>query len=96
MEIENPSLEEITIYTKENCIYCEKVKELLKNERIKIVECDKYLNTVMDRDNFLYKMREKINYEYKTFPMVFYKGIFLGGYIQTKRWYENLLFDDEI
>ena len=41
-----------TIYSKSNCLYCMKVKELLENQKeIRIINCDDLINTI--ETNFL-------------------------------------------
>lgn len=79
-----PSQTGITIYTKSNCIYCDKVKEILDGL---IVSCDSYLEH--DREEFLSTMKKQIGKEYKTFPMVFMDGTFIGGYEDTLRYLEH-------
>lgn len=71
-----------TIYTKSNCVYCTKVKELLEKEKlITFINCDNLL--LDDRDGFLDTIEQYIGYRYSTFPMVFESGNFVGGYNET-------------
>jgi glutaredoxin len=83
-----------TIFTKENCKYCTLVKELLKGEEKEVIECDAFLKE--DRAGFLKWVEERIHFEYKTFPMVFYNGVFIGGYNETKIHYHkhHLTFEE--
>lgn len=72
------------IYTKSNCSYCSKVKELLDGEKIiTIINCDDWLKNSTSKIEFLNHMKNIIGYEYKTFPMVFYSNKFIGGFAET-------------
>jgi len=84
MKFTLPSSNGYTVYIKSGCSYCMKVKELLKNFNLQytIVNCDEYL--LDDTDGFLAFINERVGKDYKTFPMVFSDGIFLGGYTDTK------------
>jgi thioredoxin reductase (NADPH)/glutaredoxin 3 len=84
MEFTEPSSEGYTIYSKSGCTYCTKVKELLKILELPyvMINCDEYL--LEDRDGFLAFIQERAGKEYKTFPMVFADGKFLGGFAETK------------
>jgi glutaredoxin len=78
------------IYTKSNCIYCYKVKELLKDEQIiSIVNCDKWLQNNIKKEIFIKEMKNIIGHELKTFPMVFLNGQFIGGYVETKKYFDS-------
>ena len=89
MQIEKPTIDEptnegYTIYSKSGCINCTKVKKMLKEKNIFFIEvqCDEFL--IEDKEAFLLFINEKAKQEYNTFPMVFYKGDFIGGYKETK------------
>ena len=70
-----------TIYTISNCKYCTLIKNNIN--KCKIINCDNYIKTLRERDDF-YKFIEKYTIiPYKYFPMVFNKGAFVGGY---KEW----------
>jgi glutaredoxin len=74
-----------TIFTKTMCPFCDKVKELLKDQPlVSVVVCDEYLAT--ERDVFLSYIKEAAGREYKTFPMVFHDGDFVGGFTDTQAW----------
>ena len=95
MQIENPTIEEptnegYTIYSKSGCMNCTKVKKMLKEKNVFFIEvqCDEFL--IEDKDAFLLFINEKAKKEYNTFPMVFYKGDFIGGYKETKENVENV------
>lgn len=80
MDIPNVSDTGYTVYTKSECGWCRRVKELLPDALI--INCDAFLKE--DRSKFLEKMRLAIGKEHRTFPMVFYDGAFIGGYEDTK------------
>jgi len=74
-----------TIYTKPGCPYCVRVKNLLEARGvigITLVECEDYL--LEARDEFLAFIAARAGKEYKTFPMVFEDGKFIGGFMDTK------------
>lgn len=104
MEFTAPSLDTYTIYCKTGCSYCEKTKLLLnttanKNKNFSkpfIVDADEYL--LKDKEKFLDFIEKMASVSYRFFPMVFYKGEFIGGYNETvKHYQQNTLtftFDD--
>ena len=67
-----------TIFTKSKCIYCDKAKELLSNEKITIINCDDFINE--NKELFLEIMADIIGLRYNTFPMIFKNEKFIGGY----------------
>jgi glutaredoxin len=85
MDFEAPSETIYTIYSKSGCTFCTKVKNLLieKNYAFDFIDCDEYL--LEDKEGFLKFIQEKAGKEYKTFPMVFRAGYFVGGYNETKK-----------
>jgi glutaredoxin len=96
MEFITPSLDTYTIYCKSGCPYCEKTKLLLNNNissnflKPFIVDCDEYL--LKDKENFLIFIEKIANVPYRFFPIVFYKGEFIGGYNETiKHFQQNTL-----
>jgi glutaredoxin len=80
------------VYTKSNCKYCDKIKELLQFEEPAPhwIDSDKYLETPTLKKFFLDFIRDTGNLQnhYTTFPMVFYDGVFLGGYTETNQFHE--------
>ena len=86
-----PSDTMYTIYSKSGCPNCKKVKEyLLDNEKqIVIIDCDEYL--LDHKTAFLKFIMNLISMEWKTFPIVFDNGKFIGGFIDTKVYLENSL-----
>lgn len=95
MEFYTPMDTGFTIYSKSGCQNCTKVKKLLieKKALYVIIDCDEYL--IEDKDNFLLFIKEKANKEYKTFPIVFNNGIFLGGFNETQEYFDKFLNFDE-
>ena len=77
-----------TIFSKSGCPNCVKVKKILANENPSplIIDCDDYL--IEHKIAFLNFIREKTGKEYKTFPMVFYKNVFIGGFENAQK-YKN-------
>ena len=84
MEFTAPSSKGYTVYSKSACSFCKKVKQLLEIFDITptVVDCDDYL--IEDRDGFLEFIKGHAGKEYKTFPMVFADGKFLGCFAETK------------
>lgn len=91
MEIETPESNDFTIYSKSGCIDCNKVKDLLKNNKQKylVIVCDDYLFD--DKEIFLSIMNNYTNCEWNRFPMVFHNGKFIGGFNETKIYVDKLL-----
>lgn len=86
MEFELPKKNGYTIYTKSGCTYCRKAKFLLEKENVTMIDCDEYL--IEARSAFLDFIRSiNGNIEYKTFPMIFHDGRFVGGYTELANYY---------
>jgi glutaredoxin len=90
IRLDPPSISGFTIYTKVNCTLCDLVKELVykNNPHAKVVPCDEYLCDPELKESFLTHINRKHIQkcsvgEYRTFPMVFFQGKFLGGYSDT-------------
>ena len=85
-----------TIYSKSNCSYCTKVKNLLLGKQIFFLDisCDEFL--MKDKEQFLLFIKEKAKKEYRTFPMVFKDGKFIGGFDDTQKYFDKQLvkFDE--
>jgi glutaredoxin len=84
----DPSPYGFTIYTKPGCSFCTKVKDLLKKRRVPVivVECEDYL--LEDKEGFLsFIQRHAGGKSWRTFPIVFYAGNFVGGYTDTEKWF---------
>lgn len=87
-----PSKGSFTVYSKDKCEYCVKVKMLLEDANVKhdVIKCDTYL--VNDRDQFLEFIKNLVGKEWKTFPIVFDdKGEFIGGFKETQKYIEKTL-----
>jgi glutaredoxin len=84
-----------TIYTKPKCTFCDKIKELLKDVSSTWVDCSKYLTNDSTKQIFLQFIADtaKLSEPYKTFPMVFCNGRFIGGYTETKTFHEKNIFN---
>ena len=82
-----------TVYTKSNCIYCTKVKELLKCNNIDYitVNCDEYIQNPINKEAFLSHIESLIGKKYKTFPIVFNGNNFIGGFNNTINYIESIL-----
>jgi glutaredoxin len=90
-EFEKPNSKGYMIYTKTNCPYCTKIKDLLLhnvNVEITFINCDKYLIEPEVKKSFL-KFIQSINggISHRTFPMVFYERNFIGGYTDAEKFY---------
>lgn len=84
MRIEEPVETGYTIYSKSGCTYCTKSKNDLNAKNIVpvIIDCDEYL--LDNKPAFLDFIRSKAGKEYRSFPMIFYDGKFIGGYVELK------------
>jgi glutaredoxin len=71
-----------TIYTKSGCSFCIKAKGLLSKYNPYIVNCDSYLSE--NKDLFLRYIQTLTMIPYRTFPMIFFDGYFVGGYTEIK------------
>ena len=84
---------EYTIYTKPKCSFCDKTKDLLKDLQPEPtwIDCTQYLTTESSKNLFLQFIQDsaKLPQPYKTFPMVFCNGHFVGGYAETKQFHEK-------
>ena len=70
----------VKIYTKENCIWCDRAKGLLNAHSIDFDEVD--LSNNIERLNFYKKIGDNV----KTVPQVYIDDIRIGGYPQLKAW----------
>ena len=92
MDIFAPLDTGFTVYSKSGCYNCTKVKQLLRDKGSFFLEidCDEFL--IEDKEGFLLFIKERANKEYRTFPMVFYEGKFIGGFAETQHHFDNLLY----
>jgi len=79
--------EGFTVYTKTDCKFCAMVKELLEEQPTTYVQCDEFL---ADREAFLAFIESKGAVNHKTFTIVFYDGIFVGGFTEAVKLVKNL------
>lgn len=89
IQFEKPNTNGYMVYTKTNCPYCTKLKELLLrnvNVEFTIINCDKYLIEPEIKEQFL-EFIQSINggIRHRTFPMVFYERKFIGGFTETEK-----------
>jgi glutaredoxin len=89
-----PSIGTYTIYTKDDCNYCDKVKDLLKNEKVIIVSCDDIVDDPERKKIFLEMMDFLTIFPHRTFPFVFKDDIFIGGFDETLKIYNWSISDD--
>ena len=70
-----------TIYSISNCKYCVMAKEHInkKTTESTIINCDKFIGSCRERDNFYNFMKQYTIIPYIHFPMIFKDGKFVGG-----------------
>ena len=68
----------VLIYTKDNCIWCDRAKILLDSKKISYNEID------LSDDGERLKFYEKIGDNVKTVPQVFIDDIRIGGFQDLK------------
>jgi len=68
------------MYSKSNCKFCKFAKEQLPN--LTAVNIDEFIET--NKSKLLDKISTIATVEIKTFPIVFYNGIYIGGYNMSK------------
>jgi glutaredoxin 3 len=75
----------IQIYSKSNCIFCDKAKITLQkyDPEIKMLEKDYTM------DDFFKKFPSA-----KTFPQIIINSEHIGGYTELKKWLEQNSFDN--
>jgi glutaredoxin len=92
------------IYSKSGCPFCEKAKDLLNEKQREegavaasasgfsyiVVDCDQYLKTQEDKEVFLKQMEIHCGRSYRTFPMIFNKENFIGGYTDLVTYLKRL------
>ena len=69
------------IITMEGCGYCDEAKKLLKTHKLKFKT---QMLTQKNQDR-IYESIDSLTKKYRYFPMIFYKGKFLGGYKELKK-----------
>ena len=76
----------ISIYSKPNCVFCDKAKIKLQKHNPKIYMLDKDYN----RDDFFKKFPQA-----KTFPQIIINNEQIGGYQELEKWLEDNSFDED-
>lgn len=71
------------LITKDNCSYCTKAVELMKENNIFFEYCNK--NDIDDIE----MLKEK--YKIKTYPIIFNDGHYIGGYDELYKYCNNLI-----
>ena len=82
VKYKKPSNTDYTIYTMSKCKYCVMAKEHIKEKstaKYVNINCDKFLKTCRERDNFFQFMKQHTIIPYFYFPMIFKNGKFIGG-----------------
>jgi len=95
MEITAPDAKGFTIYSKSGCPNCTSVKKFIKEKHFFYSEtnCDEYI--LEDKEQFLNKIENIAQKSWKTFPMVFYEGKFVGGLTDTIDLIDKILLSFE-
>ena len=74
-------INDIVIYGKPNCPWCDMAKELSENNSYTYT----YVNIAEDED-----ARQALKKEgFKTVPQIYFKGKHIGGYDKYELWMEN-------
>ena len=76
----------IKIYSKTNCVFCEKAKIILQEHNPEILMLDQDYN----REDFF-----KIFPNARTFPQIIIDEEHIGGYSELKKWLERNSFDEK-
>ena len=74
------------IYSKNNCIFCDKAKMRLSKYNPKIFMLDKDFT----RNEFFQKFPNA-----KTFPQIIINQKHIGGYFELKKWLDQNSFDED-
>ena len=77
---------EIEIYSKTNCVFCDKAKMRLQKHNPKIHMLDQDYN----RDDFFKKFPNA-----RTFPQIIINKQHIGGYFELKKWLDQNSFDED-
>ena len=66
----------------------EEFRQLLNTLKKKYCDDHDILN-ILDWYGYYIKLVNTPGVSYRTFPMVFYSGQFIGGYTETKKWWDQ-------
>ena len=83
IKFKTPAKKGYTIYCLSDCKYCDMTKNDIESTK-KIINCDEYIKTLRNRDNFLKFIIKYTLIPYQYFPMIFFNGKFIGGYHELK------------
>lgn len=96
MEFSEPFEKDFTIYSKSGCPSCKQVKTFLKEKNFLFneINCDEYL--INEKIAFLSFIEKISGKAVKSFPIVFYNGKLVGGYMETIDCVDKLLSFDQL
>ena len=72
----------ITIYTNNDCVFCEKAIELCKEEGY-------IYRSLPINEDVVEKVEYLMGFKPKTVPQIFVNEQYVGGYTQLKEWHDN-------
>ena len=89
--IPSPSSIGFTIYTRSGCEFCKRAKKLLLGKNAVIVECDDFILEDNKKKAFWSYLSGAagIPSTHRTFPVIFYKSKFIGGYSEAVEYFSN-------
>lgn len=100
MEIVQPTHIGFFIYSKSGCPNCLKLKTTLRDKSLLYIDvnCDDYLVEPEDKETFISFIREKSSISLHTFPIVFFDGVYIGGYKEALVQIDKLMvcFEDNV
>ena len=73
----------ITIYSKNNCIYCSKAKTLVKNLGLE------YEEKIVTKDLSIDELYKVLGKQVRTIPQIVMNGTHIGGYNELKEHFIN-------
>ena len=76
----------ITVYSKDNCIWCDRAKNLLNSVNFEFDEID--LSNDEERQEFYKRVGEGVS----TVPQIYIDNIRIGGYPNLVTWFEENVF----
>lgn len=80
---DTPRTEPVVVYTTSLCTYCAAAKRLLQKLGVAYREVD------LTRDHDLRERLSRDNGDYRTVPMIFVEGRFIGGYTDLSAFAKN-------
>ena len=76
----------LVIFTKQECEYCQKIKEILNKHNVKYVTVD--MTNPEERERIYNVIDHYLPIKYRKFPMIFLDAKFLGGF----NWFERVYY----